>query len=595
MFRTHNNIPPINPLNHTHTNTPSTFCFKASAASPSFSTQIFQTMAEHDVITPLLSNHALSQPSDKPQVIITVDGDGCSDQRFPDRPTNQNGQTNNTELGIENPFEFLGASRIHVPPTCTIDPFRNHTPRIEGVYEWLKILVCVPIAILRLLLFGLSLLVGYLATKFALHGWKDKQNPMPKWRCRLMWVTRICARCILFSFGYHWIKRRGRPAPRETAPIVVSNHVSYIEPIFFFYELFPTIVASESHDSIPVVGTIIRAMQVIYVNRFSPSSRKHAVSEIKRKASSGRFPRLLLFPEGTTTNGRLLMSFQLGAFIPGYPIQPVVVRYPYVHFDQSWGNIALAKLMFRMFTQFHNFMEVEYLPVISTLENQKENAVRFAEKTGHAIATSLNVMKTSYSYGDFMLLAKASESKQENPRLYMVEMAMVESMFHLSGMEAVDFLDTFLSMKPDTSGHVKIDDFFRVLRLKVCSFTERIFGLLDVEKRGEITFKQFLFWSAHVLKKPLFRQACEFAFNKCLTDGNQYISEQELGDSIKLSIPNLEHYEIHDLANLFDDDHDGRISREDFVACLRRNPLLIALFSPLLIHKNFQPSLKEVV
>lgn len=110
---------------------------------------------------------------------------------------------------------------------------------------------------------------------------------------------------------------------------------------------------------------------------------------IQRKASSDRFPRVLLFPEGTTTNGRILMSFQLGAFIPGYPIQPVIVRYPHVHFDQSWydtflvcnfilvlslmvpykpcviwyailhrGNISLAKLMFRMFTQFHNFMEV---------------------------------------------------------------------------------------------------------------------------------------------------------------------------------------------------------------------------------------------
>lgn len=110
---------------------------------------------------------------------------------------------------------------------------------------------------------------------------------------------------------------------------------------------------------------------------------------IQRKASSDRFPRVLLFPEGTTTNGRILMSFQLGAFLPGYPIQPVIVRYPHVHFDQSWydtflvwnfilvlsvmvpykfcvmwyailrrGNISLAKLMFRMFTQFHNFMEV---------------------------------------------------------------------------------------------------------------------------------------------------------------------------------------------------------------------------------------------
>lgn len=76
-----------------------------------------------------------------------------------------------------------------------------------------------------------------------------------------------CIRLIVAFFiypicSYHWIRRKGKPAPRERAPIVVSNHVSYIEPIFYFYELCPTIVASESHDSIPFVGTIIRAMQV---------------------------------------------------------------------------------------------------------------------------------------------------------------------------------------------------------------------------------------------------------------------------------------------------------------------------------------------
>ncbi|KAI8024855.1 Lysophospholipid acyltransferase LPEAT2 [Camellia lanceoleosa] len=35
--------------------------------------------------------------------------------------------------------------------------------------------------------------------------------------------------------------------------------------------------------------------------------------------------------------------------------EEVIVRYPHVHFDQSWGNIALGKLVFRMFidSQFH--------------------------------------------------------------------------------------------------------------------------------------------------------------------------------------------------------------------------------------------------
>lgn len=79
-----------------------------------------------------------------------------------------------------------------------------------------------------------------------------------------LFVVLIWSSFLFVCFSYHWIKRRGRPAPRETAPIVVSNHVSYIEPIFFFYELFPTMVAAESHDSITFVGTIIRAMQVIF-------------------------------------------------------------------------------------------------------------------------------------------------------------------------------------------------------------------------------------------------------------------------------------------------------------------------------------------
>ncbi|KAK9274316.1 hypothetical protein L1049_019130 [Liquidambar formosana] len=554
-------------------------------------------MAKHDLTSPLLPY----QPSKQPELVLTVDeSPGCESthQRISNRNDNHHGN-NHTHVEFCNPFAFLGAGDFAVPAATTLDPFRNHTVKIEGVYEWVKIVVCLPVALVRLVIFGVCLVVGFVATKLALQGWNDKHNPMPRWRCNVMWVTRLCTRCILFAFGYHWIKRKGRPAPREIAPIVVSNHVSYIEPIFFFYELFPTIVASESHDSLPFVGTIIRAMQVIYVNRFLPSSRKYAVQEIKRKASCDRFPRVLLFPEGTTTNGRVLISFQLGAFIHGYPIQPVIVRYPHVHFDQSWGHISLAKLMFRMFTQFHNFMEVEYLPVISPLENRKENAVHFAERTSHAIAAALNVVQTSHSYGDLMLLTRASQSKQEKVSNYMVEMAKMEASFQMSTMEAVEFLDKFLSMNPDPSGCVKIHDFLKVLRLKACTLSEKIFGFIDVEKNGKITFRQFLFGSANVMKQPLFRQACELAFAGCDTSGKNYVSEGELGDSIRPAIPDLNKDEIHELFNLLDTDSDGRVSKDDFITGLRKNPLLIALFSPRLLQKDFNSAgdriLEEIV
>ncbi|KAB5527019.1 hypothetical protein DKX38_020866 [Salix brachista] len=583
-------------------------------------------MVDHDLKSPFLS----SQPSDLPHLILSVhDSDSSIEQ------SNNHNHVPNTSS--RNPFEFIGSDGLFVPAPSTLDPFRNDTPNIEGLYELIKIVICLPIAIVRLVLFGVCLSIGYVATKIALLGWKDKHNPMPRWRSRLMWVTRGCTRCILFSFGiccfagffggggrgsYHWIKRKGKLAPREIAPIVVSNHVSYIDPIFYFFEFFPTIVASDSHDAMPFVGTIIRAMQVIYVNRFSPSSRKHAVNEIKRKASCGRFPRVLLFPEGTTTNGKVLISFQLGAFIPGYAVQPVIVRYPHVHFDQSWGDVSLGMLMFRMFTQFHNFMEVEYLPIVSPLDNCKENPAQFAKRTSHAIASALNVVQTNHSYGDLMLLVKASELKQVKPSSYMVEMAKVESLFHISGLEAVNFLDKFLSMNPDASsfvfsfcngefqymfqitlsfhsGRVKFNDFLRAFRLRTCTLSEELFGFLDAEKNGSITFKQFLYGSAHVMKQPLFQQSCELAFAQCDTSGCNQISEQELGDTIRLAIPDYDEDEIHELFSIFDMGGGGSVSKDNFLSCLRLNPLLIALFKPCLVPRGSsqvdQGILEEIV
>ncbi|KAI9181576.1 hypothetical protein LWI28_016300 [Acer negundo] len=44
------------------------------------------------------------------------------------------------------------------------------------------------------------------------------------------------------------------------APVFVYIHIPYTEPIFYSYESVPTIVASESHDSL--TGIIIRTMQI---------------------------------------------------------------------------------------------------------------------------------------------------------------------------------------------------------------------------------------------------------------------------------------------------------------------------------------------
>lgn len=505
------------------------------------------------------------------EVIVDVDVE-ASDRRM----EGGGDAATKTVIEDENPFGFLGASAFSFPPPSPVNPFRNHTPSMS-VYGWCKAVVCLPIALARLLLFGLALLIGFLATKLALLGWKDTKSPMPRWRCRIMWVTRISSRIILFSFGYHWINRIGRPASREVAPIVVCNHVSYIEPIFFFYELFPTIVASESHDMLPFVGTIIRAMQVIYVDRFSSLSRKNAVNEIKRKALCNKFPHLLLFPEGTTTNGRFLISFQHGAFIPSLPIQPVVVRYPHVHFDQSWGDISLTKLMFRMFTQFQNFMEVEYLPVIFPSED--ETASHLAKRTSYIMGNALNVVQTSHAYGDLMLLKRASELSKDNNSNFLVEMAWVESSFNISTSEALELMDQFCAMNPDQNGRVKSRDFSSAFGLSDNLLSKKIFTYLDVERKGSITFRQFLVGSANIRKQPLFMRACETAFNTCYRDGeSSCLTAEQFRDKLLSLMPITSKESVDRLIQLFDVDADGKIDRDDFMRCLWKNPLLLSIF-----------------
>ncbi|KAJ0866047.1 putative plasmalogen synthase [Helianthus annuus] len=61
----------------------------------------------------------------------------------------------------ENPYGVLGSDGFDPLGSTTVDTFRNQTPKIQGVYEWVKMLVCMPIVLLRLVLFGLCMLIGY--------------------------------------------------------------------------------------------------------------------------------------------------------------------------------------------------------------------------------------------------------------------------------------------------------------------------------------------------------------------------------------------------------------------------------------------------
>ncbi len=154
-------------------------------------------------------------------------------------------------------------------------------------------------------------------------------------------------------------------APPSSAPVlVVAPHATLADSLAIA-ATGATAVAKEELSAVPLVGRIGRFLQVLFVKREKEESRRKVVDQIRRHAFSvvaSKWPRpLLLYPEGTCTNGRALIHFKAGAFQSGLPVQPVAVRFPNRPDTLTWtwdqGYGAMACLWLTL-CQLHTRAEV---------------------------------------------------------------------------------------------------------------------------------------------------------------------------------------------------------------------------------------------
>jgi lysophosphatidylcholine acyltransferase/lyso-PAF acetyltransferase len=71
---------------------------------------------------------------------------------------------------------------------------------------------------------------------------------------------------------------------------------------------------------------------------------------------------LSFFSEGTTTNGRSLLNFKSGAFSPGLPVQPVVLRFDNEPDTTRWTwkqNLSSMTMFFLTLCQLWTNAEVK--------------------------------------------------------------------------------------------------------------------------------------------------------------------------------------------------------------------------------------------
>jgi hypothetical protein len=118
-------------------------------------------------------------------------------------------------------------------------------------------------------------------------------------------------------------------------------------------------------------------------------------------APPGKFPPLLLFPEGTTANGRALLKFQRGIFLAAAPVQPVAVKFSYTFANSGWfDSTGLVTHTFQLLCSLFHFIVVKELPLYTPSEAEREDAILYADNVGQSVANELGIALSGKSMFD---------------------------------------------------------------------------------------------------------------------------------------------------------------------------------------------------
>jgi 1-acyl-sn-glycerol-3-phosphate acyltransferase len=108
--------------------------------------------------------------------------------------------------------------------------------------------------------------------------------------------------------------------------------------MYLIVTFYPISFLSKSEVAkVPVFGRITTNVQSIYIERNDESARDKIVQNIKEritkfmeKAKENLYEKvypLIIFPEGTTSNGKSLLKFKVGAFNDLAPLTIVGLKY----------------------------------------------------------------------------------------------------------------------------------------------------------------------------------------------------------------------------------------------------------------------------
>lgn len=214
--------------------------------------------------------------------------------------------------------------------------------------NWLRVALCMTVLLAATLVMAP---VQMLFLRFDL----PQRRTLPR-----LWHRMAC-RLVGIRVRVHGTPDRQRPL------MLVSNHASWKDILVLGSICDVVFVAKSDVKSWPVFGLLARLQATIFVEREQKRTTGNQVNEIGKRLADGEI--VVLFPEGTTSDGNRLLEIKTSLFgaaaaaVPLSPtgavhVQPVAIAYTGIHGMPmgryhrpvaAWpGDIALAPHLLRI-------------------------------------------------------------------------------------------------------------------------------------------------------------------------------------------------------------------------------------------------------
>ena len=184
--------------------------------------------------------------------------------------------------------------------------------------------VFLSIAMILLLLLPFHLLTLALA-KF---GWSNSAG----------WLPLLFHKILLFLFGVR-LTLEGRLSKNRPL-LIVSNHVSWLDIIVLGAVAPLSFVAKAEMANWPVFGILAKLQRTVFIKREDRRQAGQQASEIAERMTAREI--MVLFPEGTTSDGHQLLPFKTPLFeaaklalisspVEKAVVQPLAINYTRLH------------------------------------------------------------------------------------------------------------------------------------------------------------------------------------------------------------------------------------------------------------------------